>query len=211
MLEDTARTLTTVLSSGVGIDGNINVASITPPGTPGVSDLDDLDTVHDSPTNSVNGVVELTIDAVAEDTTGVLHELLVSVNSDGKRTVHKSCLHSGNTVRGYTLGGTVSLNSSVRGSGGASTNRGSVFVVFLRPEGVGSVGNSVEDGSRPSTVATVATTVSAVNNLLLGEGDETIASDGVVGLKDLGGGESVAGTAGSLVLDGNNVLITPDA
>jgi len=195
MLEDTARTKTTVFGSGRGVDGNVNVTSITPPGTPGVSDLDDFDTVHDSPANSVDSVVELTVDAAAEDTTGVGHELVVGIDSDGKRTVHESLLHGRDRLGGNTLGGAVGLNSSGAGLGLASTNSGSVFVVFLGPEGVGGGGNGVEDGSGPSTVATVVVTVTTVDNLLLREGDKTITGNGVVGLEDLGGGESVARTA----------------
>jgi len=98
MLEDTARTNTAVLGSSSGVDGNVDVTSITPPGTPGVSDLDDFNTVHDSPTDSVDGVVESIVATAAEDTTGVAHELIVGINGDGKRTVHKSLLHGLNGV-----------------------------------------------------------------------------------------------------------------
>jgi len=195
MLEDTARTNTIVLSGSINVDGNIDVTRITPPGTPGVSDLDDFDTVHLSPTNGVDGVVKATVNTVAEDTTRVTHELVVGIDSDGKRTVHKGLLHSSNRVGCNSLGATVGLNSSVASLLLADTNRASVFVVFLRPEGVLGVGNRVKDGSGPSTTATIVVTVTTVNNLLLRKGDKTITGNSVVGLKDLSGGESVAGTA----------------
>lgn len=94
MLKDTARTNTIVLGSSLFIDGNVNVTGITPPGTPGVSDLEDFDTVHLSPANSVDSVVKLSIDAVSEDTTGVSHELVIGIDGDGKRTVEEGLLDS---------------------------------------------------------------------------------------------------------------------
>jgi len=98
MLKDTARTLTIILSSSCGVDSNVNVTLITPPGAPGVSDLDDLNTVHNSPTDSVNGVIELSVNTVTEDTTRVAHELLVGINGDCKRTVHEGLFHSSNRI-----------------------------------------------------------------------------------------------------------------
>lgn len=134
MLKDTSRSSSTVLRSAIrGAD--VDVSFITPPGTPGVSDLEDFNSVLLFPADNVDSMVEFIVAAIPENTTTVTHEAIVGINSDGKRTIKKGFLDGLNTFSGNSLGILGSSNFVRSTRRAALTLRSSVCVVCFRHDG----------------------------------------------------------------------------
>jgi len=190
---DTADTLTV-------LDGELDVTLVTPDGGPGVLDEPVVEagvgigTVADGE----DGVVNLgtAIGGVKDTRLVGLEDHLVSLDGDSEGLEVKAGLHLLNVVLGD-----VGVGGDIDGGGG-------VGLVGAGASGLGGAGGVAVDGLELSLVglkvlegavlhATVATEVavseaSAVNELLLGEGEELTSSDVVSALKSTGGGESPA-------------------
>ena len=180
--------------------GDLNVSLVSPGGSPGVSDEVVLLAVLNSVSDGSDSVVELSsAGGGVEDSASVhLEDRSVGLNSDGGGSGSNGGLELGDGLGGD--GGNLgNVNLTLGGVGLASLGSGSVGVVGLE---LLSVGLGVSEGvGLPSTVASVGGSV-AVDELLLGEGEEGSGLDEVVSLNGGGGGEGPAGTALSLVLDG---------
>lgn len=141
-----------------------------------------------------------------ENTRFVLHDS-VGVDGDGDNSLGDGGLELV-VVRSWNIG--VSRNLGDWSSSSlASSLDGGVRVGGL---GLDSVVSDVLEGVvHPTTVATMVSVGSgAVNQLLLGEGGERVTSDLVGCFSGHDGGESPAGTALSLVLDGDDgALLNP--
>jgi len=179
--------LDTADSLSGGLHGDLDVSSISPAGSPGVSDDVSIGVVSDGG----DGVIELgSALSRVEDSTGVsLEDRSVGLDGDGNWSLGNG---------GHEGGGRSSLDVVLRsdhtdlsgvGGGSARSVSGGVLVVRLEGE---VVGGRVSHGEvLPSTIASVAGGV-AINELLLGEGEEVGVLDGVVSLKGSNGGESPA-------------------
>lgn len=139
---------------------------------------------------------------IVEDTSGVMLEVEgVGLNGDGDGSGHKSLLEGLGVVVGDLLDGD-NVDVGVSGAGvSASLVDGLVRVVSLE----GSVVRLqvVEGGGLVSTVATEGK-LDAIDEELLGEGEELTRFDLPSALKSTGGGEGPAGSALSLILDGGD-------
>jgi hypothetical protein len=150
-------------------------------------------------------VIELsTAGGVIEDTTSVhLEGHLVSLNGDGDGGESDGSLKLGNGIGlDVAVGSNLDLlegSGGRAGTGGASA--GGIRVVSLKLLRVSL--EVLEGMGLPATVATIGSGI-ARDNLLLGKGEELTGLEEVGTLKSAGGGESPAGTALSLVLDGVN-------
>jgi len=185
--------------------GDLDVALLTPRGAPGVSDDVVLLATLGTVANSSDGVVKRgTAGGAVEDTTGVhLEDVLVGLDGDGDGGLVNGSLELGDGVSGNVgVAGNLDLLEGLVGLAGTSlAGAGGVGVVRLE---LLSVGLEVVEGvALPATVATVGGLV-ARDNLLLREGEEGASLEEVSTLDGAGGGESPAGTASSLVLDGVN-------
>lgn len=185
--------------------GDLDVALLAPRSTPGVSDDVVVLATLGAVANGSDGVVEVgTAGSAIEDTTGVhLEDGLVGLDGDGGGGLLDGSLELGDGVGlDVGVGGNLNLllgGDGLAGTGGASA--GSVGVVRLE---LLSVGLEVVEGvALPATVAAVRGLV-AGDDLLLGEGEELTGLEEVGTLNGAGGGESPAGTASGLVLDGVN-------
>lgn len=184
---------------------------VTPAGTPGVLDEEEVLSVEGSVSDGEDTVVEVGSASSGDDTTGVsLEGVLVGLNGNGDWSFSEGSLHLGDRV-GWDVSesrdGTNTLGFGV--SAGSSASRsGGVWVVRLEHEWVSS-GDVLESVVHESTIATVVLG-GAGNELLLREGFEGSGGNGISTFDGTGGGESPAGTALSLVLDwGNGVSGSP--
>jgi hypothetical protein len=169
---------------------DLDVSSISPRGTPGVSDEVVLLSTLGSVSDSGNGVIELgSAGGGVEDSTGVhLEDGSVGLNGDGSWSLGNGCLKLA-----HGFGGNVGVggNSDLTLGGGvlAGSISGGVWVGSLELLTVGlGIGEGVV---LPSTLASVGRGV-AVDELLLGKGEEGSVSDELVSLDGSGGGESPA-------------------
>ena len=187
---------------------NTDVTLLTPAGTPRVADDVVVNTVLGTITDSEDTVVELSTALGGDDTTSVELEgragssegnsdgLLSNSSSEGSRTLLD------NLITVEALGGDDDV------SGGSSARKVTSLV------GVRSKGSStlvvvvVVSKIHQTTVAAVVavSTTSAVNELLLGELDELVATEDVSRLDSSSGSESPARTALALILDGTNEI-----
>ena len=100
----------------------------------------------------------------------------------------------------------VGLLGGIRAAAAGDAGARGVRIVSLGL--IGGLLEVLESGVLPATLATVGDGV-AGNDLLLGHGDELTGVDGVGALEGGDGGESPAGTAASLVLDGVDGTLGP--
>ena len=172
-------------------DGSdLDVSLVSPRGTPGVSDdvvvLGSIVSVSDGG----DGVVELgSASGGVEDSTGVhLEDRSVGLNGDGGWSLGNGSLELINGL-GSNVGVGGNTNLTLGGRVLAGSISGSVWIVSLE---LLSVGLGIGEGVvLPSTRASVGSGV-AVNELLLGKGEESSGLDEVVSLNGSGGREGPA-------------------
>jgi len=188
----------------------VDVTIAAPVRTPGVLDLVVVNTVHGAVTNSQDTVVQVGTARSSEDTRLVkLEGRLVSLDGDGDRTNgqggHQSLIAVGGNIDVALRSNTSDLGAG-RLVAGTSSLGGArdVWVVSLSAD-TAVLGDPVEGVIHQTTVAahigTTVLEVVAVNQVLLGEGDQFLVLVEVSTLKSTGGGERPAGTALALVLD----------
>ena len=180
---DTADTLS--------IDGgDLDVSLVSPGSTPGVSDevvvLARLGSISDSG----DGVIEVgSAGSGVEDTTGIsLEDKLVGLDGHGDWGEGNGGLELGNRV-----GWDVVVRSNVHLSGVLGIFAGSVnsVVGVVSLELLSGLLGVGEGGILPSSIASVGSGV-AVNELLLGEGEESSALEEVSSLNGASSGEGPA-------------------
>jgi len=185
-------------SSGDGSD--LDVSLVSPSSSPGVSDDVVVLSVLGSVSDSGDGVVEggSALGRVEDSSSVHLEDSGVGLNGHGHGSGSDGSLELVDGL-GLNLGVGLDVNLSLGGGGLAALGSGSVGVVRLE---LLSVLLGVGEGvGLPSTVASVGSGV-AVDELLLGEGEELSGLDEVVSLDGGGGREGPAGSALSLVLHG---------
>ena len=181
-------------------DGDLDEAVNTPGGTPGVTDEPVLETAGliSAVTDNGDGVVggDAALLGV-ENTTGVVVEDgAAGIDGDGDGLLGDGNLHAGGGLR---LDADVGGESDIRGLillVGALTIGGCVSPVFLE---VGVVGHEVGVGIVGHATAATVVGSHTVDELLLGQGYETAAEDGVGGLDGTSGGEGPAGATAALI------------
>ena len=172
-------------------DGSdLDVSFVSPRGTPGVSD--DVVVLGSivSVSNGGDGVIELSsASGGVEDSTGVhLEDRSVGLNGNGGWSLGNGSLELINGL-GSNVGVGGNTNLTLGGGVLAGSVSGSVWIVSLE---LLSVGLGIGEGVvLPSTSASVGSGV-AVNELLLGEGEESSGLDEVVSLNGSGGREGPA-------------------
>jgi len=191
-LLDTADTF-----SGLGSDSD--VSTLSPGGSPRVSDDVEVLSILRSITDSSHGMIKVGSAFLrVEDTTSVhLENKLVSLDGDGSGSLSNGSLE---LVNGLLLD-VVNLGHEhlTLGSGGLALSvLGGVWVVGLELLLV--VLHVVHGVLLETAIATLRLGV-AVDHLLLGEGQKLVGSHVVSALDGSSGGESPAGTALALVLD----------
>ena len=173
------------------LDGSdLDVSSLTPGSTPGVSDEVVVLARLGSVSNSGHGVIEVcSAGSGVENTGGIsLEDEGIGLNGDGGWSGSDGSLKLGN---GVGLNVLVGLNGNLSGEGGvlACSIHGGVGVVLL--EVFGLLLSILEGGILPSSIASIGGGV-AVNELLLREGEEVSGGDEVSSLDGSSGGESPA-------------------
>ena len=170
--------------------GDLNVSLVSPGSTPGVSDevvvLSRLGSVSDGS----DGVVELgSAEGGVQDTGFVLLEDgSVGLNGHGHWLLGNGGLELGNRL---SWDGLVGLDINLSGVLGSLAGSGSSGVGVVALEVLGLLLGVDEGAGLPSTVASVGLGV-AVNELLLGEGEESSGGEEVGTFDGSGGGESPA-------------------
>ena len=196
-------------------DGELDVAGVTPDGTPRVLDEPVFHAVVvGTVAYAEDGVIERGATGIAGQDTGSvgLEGTSVSLNGDGEDLLCKSGLHLVGGG-GFDLG--VIGHTDGGGGGFLVENAGAGSLGVARGVGVDGRNLSVEllevvEGALlETTVATevAVSTAGAVNKLLLGEGEELACGNEVSALKSTSGGEGPAGTALSLILDGGDATL----
>lgn len=145
---------------------------------------------------------------IVKDTSGVMLEVEgVGLDGDGDGTTHKGFLEGNGVVMG-DLGDGHNVDVGVLHIGVlASLVNGLVGVVFFEGSVVGL--QVVEGGGLVSTVAAKGKS-DAIDEELLGEGEELTRFDLPSALKSTGGGESPARSALTLILDGGDgISVSP--
>lgn len=179
---------------------DLDVATVTPSGSPGVSDDVVVLATLVSVSNDGDGVVESGwAGGGVEDTASVLLEVSVaSSEGNGEDTLVGGSLVLGGSSCNRLPG----RDSDGTRSSSASSISGSVWVLGGEHLWLGL--EVVPGRGVPSTVATVW---DAVNKLLLREVEELLVLSPVGILGTSGGTESPAGTTSTLVLDGTNTAL----
>jgi len=181
----------------------LDVAIVSPPGTPGVLDKEVLDSIFLTETNSGDSVVNGVVRAGLGDNTGLVvgEDGVGGVQVDNDGTISKVI----NDGLGRLLGGELvslarELNSLGLGSVACATG-GGVRVVTLGGET--SVNSTVSHGTEGvSTIASIGGVGDTINRLLLGEIEMDTGLDGVIVLNSGDSGEGPARTARSLASNG---------
>ena len=186
---------------------DLDVAVLTPGGAPGVLDEEVLLTVLSAIADSEDTVVELgSAGGTSDNTTGVaLEGHSVGLDGDRDGLLGNGGLEGstrsvgGDIVVASDGNGTALLHGSIASSGSASS-RGVRIGVLSDHGGLLGILESVVHQT------TIAARVDggALDELLLREGDEVSSGNLMSTLHGTSGGESPAGTALSLVLDGGN-------
>jgi len=187
-----------------------NVTGITPGWAPGVLDFVVVNTVQAAVTDSQDTVVQVGTAGASEDTALVeLEGSLVSLNGDGDRADVQGAHHVSIAVgldvdvAGRSNTGDLGAGRLVAGTSSLGGARCVRIVSFLADTTV--LGDPVEGMIHQTTVAahigTTVLEVVAVNQVLLGEGDQGAVLVEVSTLKSTSGGERPAGTALALILD----------
>jgi len=180
--------------------GDLDVSSISPGSTPGVSDEVVVLSVLGSVSDSGDGVIEVgSAGSGVEDTTGIsLEDELVGLDGHGDWGEGDGGLELGNGV-----GWDVVVRSNVDLAGVLGIFAGSVnsVVGVVSLELLGGLLGVGEGGILPSSIASVGSGI-AVNELLLGEGKEISTLDEMSSLDGASSGEGPARSALTLVLDG---------
>ena len=172
-------------------DGSdLDVSLVSPRGTPGVSD--DVVVLGSivSVSNGGDGVIELSsASGGVEDSTGVhLEDRSVGLNGNGGWSLGNGSLELRNGL-GSNVGVGGNTNLTLGGGVLAGSVSSGVWIVSLE---LLSVGLGIGEGVvLPSTSASVGRGI-AVNELLLGEGEESSGLDEVVSLNGSGGREGPA-------------------
>jgi hypothetical protein len=197
--EDTADTVTLV---GSTISGDIDVTRVTPRATPRVLDDESFFTLNDIITDSEDTVIKIVTAELLDNTTSIeLEDELVGLDGNRDGLVNEGSLHGSNVSNsdvGISLVDLVSL-------GGVISALSVNTLVRIVSFGFNTVGSSVSQSiSHQTTVATLVSVSITINELLFREGDEVLVVDEVEAFEGASGGESPAGTAGSLVLDGSD-------
>ena len=191
--------LDTADTSAGFLDGDSDVALLSPAGSPGVSNDVVLLSALGAVSDGGDGVVEAgsASGGGGHDSTGVVHEWGgLGVDGHGHWSLSDGGLEGSSRV-GRNLMDVGNL--LVSGRGRARSGLGVVRVLGLEHHtGRFGVLHSV---FLPSTVAATASGV-AVNELLLGEGEELSGLDEVMSLHGADSGEGPAGSTLSLVLHG---------
>jgi hypothetical protein len=154
-------------------------------------------------------VVNIGIAAGLDDTTSISSELVVfSLNCNGEWSINDGSLHLSNGVSDLDEILWDLLNWLALGL--ASALRCLVWVISVRDSTL-LVDCEVGPGwVVQTTVATIAAALgvgNTINELLLGESHHGTLLDEVGTFHGSGGGESPAGTAGTLVLDGGDTIV----
>jgi len=180
--------------------GDVDVALVSPRSTPGVSDNVVVLSIAVSITNGGDGVIKLgSASSGVEDTRSVaLEDGSVGLDGNGGGSGGDGSLEVGNGS-GTNGGDGLDVDLALGGIVLASSGSGSVWVSSLELLAVSL--DVVHGVGLPTTLATIRGGI-AVNNLLLGEGEESAGGNEVVSLNGGGGREGPAGTALTLVLDG---------
>ena len=169
---------------------DLDVALISPGSSPGVSNEVVFLAVLGSVSDSGDGVIELGSASGGVEDTGLvlLEDGSVGLNSHGDWLLGNGGLK---LVNGLGWGGLVRLDINLTGvlGGLASSSSSGVGVVVLEVLGV--LFGVDESVGLPSTVASVGLGV-AINELLLGEGEEVSGGEEVGTFDGSGGGESPA-------------------
>ena len=169
---------------------DLDVSLISPGSTPGVSDEVVFLAVLGSVTNSGDGVVELGSASGGVHNTRLvgLEHGSVGLNGDGNWLLGNGGLKLGN---GSSWDGSVLGDGDLTGVLGSLAGRGSGGIGIVVLEVLGVLLGVDESVRLPSTVASVGLGV-AVNELLLGEGEEVSGGEEVGTFDGSGGGESPA-------------------
>jgi hypothetical protein len=180
--------------------GDLDVTGLSPDGSPGVSNEVVLLARLDSVTNGGDGVVEGGSASLGVQDTGfvLLEDGSVGLNGDGDWSLGNGGLQLGN---GSSWDGGIGLDINFTGVLGSSAGLVSSLVGVVVLEVLSLLLGVFEGVRLPSTVASIGGGV-AINELLLGEGEEVSGGDEVSTFNGSGGGESPAWSALSLVLDG---------
>jgi len=190
------------------ITAHADVSGLTPAGSPGVLDFPVVLSSVSSVSNKQHTVIEVSAASAAEHTRGVvLKAILIGFNGDRDRLA----------VNGSTQGILVGLDISVAREFGVGRSlaarrfAGAVLTdVRISSLSAETVGLAVSEGAiHQSTVATeVSVLASAVNQLLLRQGDEILGTDCDDTFHGAGSGEGPAGTALTLVLDTSDDIVS---
>mmetsp|Transcript_6621 Transcript_6621/g.9000 ORF Transcript_6621/g.9000 Transcript_6621/m.9000 type:complete len:322 (+) Transcript_6621:157-1122(+) len=194
-------------------DSELDVALVTPGGVPGVLDEPVVLAVLGAVADGEDGVIELGAALGGVEDTGLvgLEDHLVSLNGDSEGLLLEGGLH---------LSGGLGEDGEVVGDGHGGGAAGIVLAGALslggaREVGVGALELGLLAGlvvlvsllletALAAVVAEALLVASAVNELLLGEAEELTGGDVVGTLEGASGGESPAGAASALILDGGD-------
>lgn len=170
--------------------GDLDVSLVSPGSTPGVSNEVVLLSVLGSVTNSGDGVVELGSAELGVHNTGLvlLEDGSVGLNGHGHWLLGNGGLELVNRL-GWD--GLVGLDINLSGVLGSLARSGSSGVGVVALEVLSVLFGVDESVGLPSTVASVGLGV-AINELLLGEGEESSGGEEVGTFDGSGGGESPA-------------------
>lgn len=201
--EDTADTVASV-GSGGGTDSDVTV--LTPISTPRVLDGEGLlggIAGGDIETDDQHGVIKSITARLGDDTATIeLPGRLVSFNGNRDGLLDGGRKNLGEGLLGDTLVSAGVGSDELDVVGDSARLLVSLVGVELLEGHAGSVG--IDHGDiRPAAIATVAR-LGTVDQLLLREGQQDVLGDLVETLKGAGGGESPAGAAVTLVLDGGD-------
>ena len=192
------------------VHAELDVTLVTPGGVPRVLDEPVVLSILGTIADGEDGVIEVGSALGGGEDTGMvgLEDHLVGLDGNGERLSVEGSLHLGAVGWGDVdiagdLNGGGGEGLSEAGGGVITVSRG-VWVDGLELSGVALV---VSVGTRLETTIAAHVAVSdggAVNELLLGEGEELTSGNEVGTFDGTSGGESPAGTAGALVLDGGD-------
>ena len=198
------------------VHAELDVTLVTPGGVPRVLDEPVVLSILGTIADGEDGVIEVGSALGGGEDTGLvgLEDELVGLDGNGERLIVEGSLHLGAVGWGDVdiagdLNGSGGEGLSEAGGGVITVSRG-VWVDGLELSGVALV---VVVGTSLETTIAAQVAVSdggAVNELLLGEGEELTSGNEVGTFDGTSGGESPAGTAGALVLDaGDGTSLNP--
>ena len=193
-------------TANVGLS-DLDVARFTPRWAPGVLDEEVVLTILSTVADGENTVVKLgTAGGAGDDTTSVAlegHSVGLNGNRDGLLgnggLEGSTGFVRGDIVEAGNGDGTTLLHGLVASAGSASSGGVRVGVLSDHGGGLGVLESVVHEATIAARVG-----LGALDELFLGEGNKGAGGKEVSTLHGTGGGESPAGTALSLVLDGGD-------